>query len=121
MRQIGSDNMRTHVEVSGYDTMRFLRAGVGSSVVGTDLTLVDILATEHGVTLVYRTDNGRLHQQRLGAVRTDPDPLPRQDLRALLDYGWSSEERDYIDNPGDRHIFLIMRRLDDWLHDSATS
>jgi hypothetical protein len=50
-----------------------------------------------------------------------PDPLPVQDLRALLDYGWSSEERDYIDNPGDRHIFLVMRRLDDWLHDSATS
>jgi hypothetical protein len=54
-------------------------------------------------------------------LTAEPDPLPQQDLRALLDYGWSSEERDYIDNPGDRHIFLVMRRLDDWLHDSATS
>lgn len=50
---------------NGYDTMRFLRAGIGSSVVGTGLTLVDVLATSRGVTLVYRDEIGRRHQQRL--------------------------------------------------------
>jgi hypothetical protein len=45
------------------------------------------------------------------------DELPVQDLRALLDYNWSSEARDYQENPDDRHIFLAMRRLYDWLED----
>ena len=44
---------------NGYDTMRFLRAGIGSSVVGTGLTLRDILAVPYGVTLVYATEDGR--------------------------------------------------------------
>jgi hypothetical protein len=45
----------------------------------------------------------------------DDDELPVQDLRALLDYNWPSEARDYQENPDDRHIFLSMKRLYDWL------
>ena len=52
---------------NGYDTMRFMRAGIGSSVIGTGLTLVDILATTHGVTLVYRDESGRRRDQYLDA------------------------------------------------------
>ena len=52
---------------NGYNTMRFLRAGISSSVVGTNLTLVDILATGKGVTLIYRDENGRRHHQYLDA------------------------------------------------------
>lgn len=44
---------------SAFDTMRFLRAGRGSSVIGTGLTLLDILATEDGVVLVYGDRDGR--------------------------------------------------------------
>lgn len=50
---------------NAYDTMRFLRAGIGSGVVGTDLTLVDILAGANGVSLVYKDADGRRHTERL--------------------------------------------------------
>jgi hypothetical protein len=50
----------------------------------------------------------------------EPSPLdrfPLADLRALLDYNWSAEAHDYKANPDDRHVFLAMRRLYDWLDD----
>lgn len=43
---------------SGYDTMRFLLAGEGSSVVGTGLTLRRITAGVNGVCLTYVTADG---------------------------------------------------------------
>jgi hypothetical protein len=43
----------------------------------------------------------------------------RTDLVALLDYDWSSEERDYEANPDDRHVFLAMQRLLEWLDGSS--
>lgn len=54
---------------TAYDTMRFLRAGLGSSVVGTGLTLVNVLATQTGVTVVYEDRDGRRVHQYLDARR----------------------------------------------------
>lgn len=64
---------------TGYDTMRAVRAGIGSSVVGTGLTLTDVLATADGITLVYADERGQWVRDTFARVLRTPADLPPPD------------------------------------------
>lgn len=42
-----------------------------------------------------------------------------EDITALLEYVWEAEEKHYETEPTDNHIFVVIKKINEWINSPA--